>query len=206
MTLLPLFRNTLAGLRMLLALTILTGIAYPLAVLLVAQGVLPWQAQGSLITAEGAHTTSPADAAGSGLIGQEFAGAEWFHTRPSAAGAGWDTLASSGSNLGPESPDLVAAIRERQAAVAAEEGVPVADVPADAVTTSASGLDPHISIEYAELQAPRVAAERGLTLAELRALIARHTEGRTLGILGAERVNVVALNVSLGALTDEKTR
>lgn len=202
MTLLPLFRNTLAGLRMLVVLTVLTGLLYPLAVLGVAQGVLPWQSGGSLITADGARTTTTSDAAGSELIGQEFAGAEWFHTRPSAAGDGWDTLGSSGSNLGPESPDLVAAIRERRAAVAAEEQVPVADVPADAVTTSASGLDPHISLAYAELQASRVADQRGLPLEEVRGLIAADSEGRTFGILGAERVNVVLLNLALADAAD----
>ena len=202
MTFLPLFRNTLAGLRVLIAITILTGLIYPLAVLGVAQGVLPWHANGSLVAADGSHTNSPAEAAGSVLIGQEFAGPEWFHTRPSAAGEGWDTLASSGSNLGPESPDLIALINERQAAVALEEGVSVTEVPADAVTASASGLDPQISPAYAALQASRVATERGLTSEDLEALIAANTDDQTLGFLGEPRVNVVALNASLVALTD----
>ena len=99
------------------------GLIYPFAVLGVAQVALPWRADGSLVTASGEHTTTPKDAAASVLIGQGFAGENWFHTRPSAAGEGWDTLASAGSNLGPESPELVAAIDERKAAVAAEEGV-----------------------------------------------------------------------------------
>ncbi len=197
MTFLPLFRNTLAGLRVLVAITILTGLIYPLAVLGVAQGLLPWQAQGSLVTAEGARTNSPTQAVGSVLIGQEFAGPEWFHARPSAAGEGWDTLASSGSNLGPESPDLLALIAERQALVAAEEGVSLSEVPADAVTAGASGLDPHISPAYAALQAPRIAAEQGLTQLEVEALIAANTDQRTLGILGEARVNVVELNLTL---------
>ena len=197
MPLVHLFRNTLAGLRVLLAMTIVLGLVYPFAVLGIAQGVLPWRAEGSLVTASGEHTTTPGAAAGSVLIGQEFAGENWFHTRPSAAGDGWDTLASAGSNLGPESPDLVASIEERKAAIAAEEGVSPSDVPADAVTASASGLDPDISKAYAVLQAPRVAAARGLELADVMALIEANTHGRTLGVLGSEHVNVIELNLDL---------
>lgn len=197
MSLVHLFRNTLAGLRVLIAMTVLLGLVYPFAVLGIAQGMVPWKAQGSLVTPSGQHTTTPADAAGSVLIGQGFDGENWFHTRPSAAGEGWDTLASAGSNLGPESPDLIAAINERKAAIAAEEGVSPADVPADAVTASASGLDPDISVAYAVLQAPRVADARGLELADVMAMIEANTHGRTLGVLGSEHVNVIELNLDL---------
>ena len=197
MSLVHLFRNTLAGLRVLIAMTVLLGLVYPFAVLGAAQGLAPWRAGGSLITASGEHATTPADAAGSVLIGQGFDGENWFHTRPSAAGEGWDTLASAGSNLGPESPDLIAAINERKAAIAAEEGVSPADVPADAVTASASGLDPDISVAYAVLQAPRVADARGLELADVMAMIEANTHGRTLGVLGSEHVNVIELNLDL---------
>ena len=197
MTIVHLLRHTLAGLRVLLALTVLVGVIYPLAVWGVGQGLFAWRADGSLVTSTGQHTDRPADAAGSLLLGQDFSGRQWFQSRPSAAGEGWDTLASGGSNLGPQSPDLVSAIRARRAAVAAYEGVPTSQVPADAVTASASGLDPEISPEYAALQAPRVAAERGLPLEQVRSLIDDHTGARTLGILGDARVNVLALNLAL---------
>jgi potassium-transporting ATPase KdpC subunit len=197
MTIVHLFRHTLAGLRVLLALTLLVGVIYPLAVWGVGHCLFAWRADGSLVTSTGQHTNRPADAAGSLLLGQDFSGRQWFQSRPSAAGDGWDTLASGGSNLGPESPDLVSAIKVRRAAVAAYEGVPTSQVPPDAVTASASGLDPEISPAYAALQAPRVAAERGLPLEEVRSLIDDHTGARTLGILGDARVNVLALNLAL---------
>ncbi len=114
---------------------------------------------------------------GSSLIGQTFDGPEWFHSRPSAAGDGYDPLASAGSNLGPESEDLLAAVEERRAAVAAEDGVDPADVPPDALTASGSGLDPHISPEYAYQQVDRVADERGLEADEVRGLVDDHRRG-----------------------------
>ncbi|CUR55657.1 Potassium-transporting ATPase C chain [metagenome] len=197
MTIVHLFRHTLAGLRVLLALTVLVGVIYPLAVWGIGQGLFAWRADGSLVTSTGQHTTKPSDAAGSLLIGQDFGGRQWFHTRPSAAGDGWDTLASAGSNLGPESSDLVSAIEAHKTAVAQLEGVRPSQVPPDAVTASASGLDPQISPEYAALQAPRVAAARGLALSQVAALIDEHTQGRTFGFLGDARVNVVALNLAL---------
>lgn len=190
-------RHSLAGLRMLLALTLLTGLFYPLAMTAVGQVAFPWQANGSLVESDGARTTSRDDAVGSALVAQGFTGEQYFHPRPSAAGDGYDTLASGGSNLGPLNPDLVASIEERKAAVAEQNGVAPADVPADAVTASGSGLDPHISPEYAALQVARVAEARGLPVADVEQAVARHTAGRDLGVLGEPRVNVLELNLAL---------
>ena len=196
-----LLRHSAAGLRVLLVLTAVLGLAYPLAVTGVAQVLLPWQANGSLLTATGERTRSVDEAVGSALVGQPFTGPEWFHPRPSAAGEGYDTLASGGSNLGPLNPDLLATVEERRAAVATAEGVGPGAVPPDAVTASASGLDPHVSPEYADLQVARVAAARGLTPEQVRDLLAEHTAGRTLGILGAPRVNVLTLNLALATMS-----
>ncbi|MFD2026224.1 potassium-transporting ATPase subunit KdpC [Promicromonospora aerolata] len=188
-------RHAMAGLRMLLALTLVTGLAYPLAMTAVGQAVFPWQANGSLVRSDGAPTTSRDEAVGSALVAQGFTGAEYFHPRPSAGE--YDTLASGGSNLGPLNPDLVASIEERRAAVAAANGVDPADVPADAVTASASGADPHISPAYAAIQVARVARTRGVPDAEVADLVAQHTAGRDLGVLGEPRVNVLELNLAL---------
>ena len=190
-------RQTWAGLRVLLVLTVLLGFVYPLAVTGIAQVAFPWQAQGSLVSSTGERVTSRDDAAGSLLIGQGFDGPEWFHPRPSAAGDGYDTLASAGSNLGPFNADLLAAIEERRTAVADAEGIDPADVPVDALTASGSGLDPDISPEYAQLQVARVARERGLSPDEIRELVDDATVGRDLGVLGEPRVNVLHLNLAL---------
>lgn len=199
-----LFRQSLAGLRLLLAATVLVGVAYPLAMTGVAAVALPWQARGSLVTADGERTTDPAQAVGSALVGQAVVGladgTALFHPRPSAAGDGWDMLSTSGSNDGPESPELIAAITERQAEVAEREGVAPGDVPPDAVTASASGLDPDISPDYAALQVPRVAAATGLSEAQVRDLVSEHTSGRTAGVLGEPRVNVLLLNLAARGL------
>ena len=180
-------RSLGASLRLLVVATLALGIAYP-AFGLAAGWVFHDQAEGSLITVDG-------KVVGSSLIGQEFAGDEWFQGRPSASG--YDGLASGASNLGPNNPDLVAAIEERIGEVAAREGVDRDDIPADAVTASASGLDPAISVEYAELQVPRVAAARGISEDDVRALVADATTGRGLGVLGEPFVNVVTLNAAL---------
>ncbi|MEZ0446951.1 potassium-transporting ATPase subunit KdpC [Cellulomonas sp. ICMP 17802] len=190
-------RQSWAGLRVLLVLTVLLGVAYPLAVTGVAQLAMPWQANGSLVSSSGERVTSRGDAVGSVLVGQSFGGPQWFHPRPSAAGDGYDTLASAGSNLGPLNADLVAAIEERRATVAALEGVDPADVPADALTASGSGLDPDISPAYAHLQAARVAREHGVPVGSVEALVDRLTVGRDLGFLGEPRVNVLRLNLAL---------
>ena len=162
-----------------------------------SQLLFRWQANGSLVAASGERVTSADDAAGSLLVGQSFDGPQWFHPRPSAAGDGYDALASAGSNLGPLNPTLVTTIEERRAAVASLEGVDPADVPADAVTASASGLDPDISPAYAHLQAARVARENGVPVASVEALVERLTVGRDLGFLGEPRVNVLRLNLGL---------
>lgn len=185
-----LIRQSWAGLRVLLLFTVLLGVAYPLVVTGIAQVTLGDRADGSLVSHDG-------EVVGSSLIGQPFDGEEWFHPRPSAAGDGYDTLASSGSNLGPESAELLATVEERRAAVAEENGVDPAEVPPDAVTASGSGLDPHISPAYADLQVDRVAQARGLDPAEVQRLVDEHTQGRTLGFLGGERVNVLELNLAL---------
>jgi len=191
-------RQTWAGLRVLLVLTVVLGFAYPLAVTGVAQLAFPWQANGSLVTASGDRVDSPDnEAVGSVLIGQGFDGPEWFHPRPSAAGDGYDTLASAGSNLGPLNEDLLATVEERRSAVAAQEGVDPADVPVDALTASGSGLDPDISLAYAQLQVARIAKERGLTPEQVRVLVDRASVGRDLGVLGEPRVNVLRLNLAL---------
>nr|WP_241428932.1 potassium-transporting ATPase subunit KdpC [Agrococcus sp. ARC_14] len=189
----------MTALRALAVATIVLGIAYTFAVTGVAQLLLPAQASGSLVERDG-------EVVGSALIGQSWLDAEgeplpeWFQGRPSAAGDGYDGGASSGSNLGPEHPDLIAAIAERRAAIAAFEGVEEATIPADALTASGSGLDPHISPEYALLQAPRVAEARELPTAEVVELVERRIAPRDLGILGQPRVNVLELNLALDEL------
>ncbi len=180
--------------RLLVLLTLVLGLAYPLAVTGVAQVAFPGNADGSLVRRDGAVV-------GSDLLGQSFAGhPEYFQPRPSAAGDGYDPLATAASNLGPESPDLVDLVRQRRAAAAALDGVPADAVPPDALLASGSGLDPHISPAYAAEQVARVAAARGLTVREVRRLVAEHTQGRSLGFLGEPRVNVLLLNLALDRL------
>jgi K+-transporting ATPase ATPase C chain len=186
-----------------LVLTAVLGIGYPLLVTGVGQLALPAQANGSVVTVAESGGDEPI---GSSLIGQSFTDAdgnplpEWFQSRPSAAGDGYDGGASSGSNLGPENPDLVAAIEERRLRIAEFEGVDPATIPADALTASASGLDPHISPEYAFLQVDRVAAERGLPVEDVRALVESTVQQRDAGYLGEPTVNVLALNLALQGL------
>jgi K+-transporting ATPase ATPase C chain len=171
--------------------TVLVGVAYPLAVTAVARLGFGHEAGGSIVEVDGTPV-------GSELIGQPFDGPEWFHPRPSAAGDGYDAGASSGSNLGPTSADLLASVEARVGAYREVNGLPPeAAVPADAVTASASGLDPHISVANARLQAPRVAASRGLDLQVVLDLVDAHTEHRPLGVLGDPGVNVVRLNIAL---------
>jgi K+-transporting ATPase ATPase C chain len=192
-----LLRHSLAGLRVLIAATLLLGLAYPLAVTGIAQVAFPWHADGSLVTATGKHTTSTDDAVGSAIIGQLTEDDGLFYSRPSAAGDGYDTLSTYGSNLGPESPELAQAIRDRRAEVATREDVDPGQVPPDALTASASGIDPDISPAYAALQVPRVAAASGLTEAQVRGLVEDHTSGRTVGVLGEPHVDVLLLNIAV---------
>ncbi len=171
--------------------TLLLGVAYPFAVTGVAQLAFPSQADGSLIR------DARGQIVGSALIGQPFAEARYLHPRPSAAGDGYDASASSGSNMGPLNADLAARIKTDADAIRAETGATV--VPADAVTTSASGLDPHISPAYARLQAARVAQARGIDVAVVQQVIDRNTEGAFLGFIGQPRVNVLLTNRALDA-------
>ena len=175
--------------------TVLLGVGYPLVTLAVGQAAFGDKADGSLIRRDGVVV-------GSELIGQAFTAPQYFHPRPSAAGAGYDGSASSGSNLGPLSPDLLDAVAQRVTDYRAENGLPATiAVPVDAVTASGSGLDPHITIANARLQAQRVAAARSLSPQVVDAMIADHTDGRDLGVLGEPGVNVVALNLALDDLT-----
>lgn len=182
-----------------LVLTVVLGIAYPLVITGIGQLALPWQSNGSPLSVHGKTV-------GSALIGQSFTDAdgrplpEYFQPRPSAAGAGYDAAASSGSNLGPENPDLIAAIKQRRAQIAKFNGVDPKEVPADALTASSSGLDPHISPAYAELQVARIATERDLPKARVLALVERNTQARDLGYLGEPTVNVLQLNIALDAV------
>lgn len=192
-------RQTWTAVRALLILTVVLGLAYPLAILGIGQLALPAQANGQLVSVDG-------EVVGSAIIGQSFTDAEgvalpeWFQSRPSAAGAGYDGAASSGSNYGPENEDLITAIGDRQAAIEELDSVPVDEIPADAVTASASGLDPHISPAYALLQVPRVAAARGLDESAVRALVESMIQSRDLGYLGDSTVNVLQLNLALARL------
>jgi K+-transporting ATPase ATPase C chain len=193
----PALRQYAAAVRTLVVLTVVLGLVYPLAMTAIAQIALRHNADGSLARSGGRTV-------GSSLIGQSFAGHDgYFQSRPSAAGQdGYDALASSASNLGPENADLVTAIAERRAAVAASDGVSPSDVPPDALLASGSGLDPHISPAYARIQEARVARERGLDVATVRRLVAQHTQRRVIGFLGEPRVNVLELNLALDRAAD----
>lgn len=180
-------RQSLAGLRILLTFTVILGIAYPVAVWAAGQAFGD-RAEGQPITVDG-------QVVGSRLLGQNFEGDQWFHSRPSAND--YDTLASAPSNLGPSNPDLLALIAERRATVVETESVEPGEVPPDAITASGSGLDPHISPEYAALQAPRVAEANGLDLQQVEELIDEATAGRSLGFLGEPGVNVLELNIAV---------
>jgi len=174
------------------AISVVTGLAYPFVITGISQGLFHRQANGSIITRDGVPV-------GSSLAGQGFSNSKYFHGRPSAAGTdGYDASASSGSNLGPTSRALADRVAWDVARVREENGLaPDARIPVDAVTASASGLDPHISPAYAALQAPRVARARGVPESAVRALVGRFTDGSTLGVLGEPRVNVLLLNLAL---------
>lgn len=171
--------------------TLLLGLAYPLAITGIAQLAFPFQANGSLEQVDGRTV-------GSKLIGQNFGQPQYLHPRPSAAGAGgYDAASSSGANLGPLNPDLASQVAERAAALRPEAGGKI--IPADAVTASGSGLDPDISPDYARLQVARIAQARGVQPRLVEELITAHIEGRTFGILGQPRLNVLMTNLALDA-------
>ena len=175
------------------ALSVITGAAYPALVTLVAQGAFPHQADGSVIEQDGRSV-------GSDLLGQPFSGAGYFWSRPSAtAPQPYNGAASSGSNHAPTNPALIAAVAARVDALRAADPDNRQPVPIDLVTASGSGLDPHISPAAAEYQVARVARSRGMTPERVRSLVQAHTEGRTIGLFGEPRVNVLALNLSLDA-------
>lgn len=179
---------------LLLLFTLLTGVAYPLLVTGAAQALFPAEANGSLVRLDG-HVV------GSSLVGQAFDDPRYFAGRPSATGPhSYNGAASTGSNLGPSNPALHEAVGGRVTALHEADPHASEPVPVDLVTTSASGLDPHLSPAAALYQVPRVARSRGLSEASVRALVQRHIEGRTLGVLGEPRVNVLLLNVALDAL------
>lgn len=193
-------RTVLVSIRAMVVLTLILGLGYTALITLIGQVALPAQANGSLVR------DASGEVVGSSLIGQSFTDAdgaalpEYFQSRPSAAGDGYDGGASSGSNLGPENTDLISSITERKTAIAEREGVAESEVPADAVTASGSGLDPHISPAYASIQVDRVARARNLPVDEVRTLVAEHTQGPDLGYLGGSTVNVVELNLALDRL------
>ena len=181
-------RNLINAILMTIATTLLLGVIYPLVVTGIAQLLFPRKANGQLIQVAG-------QTVGSSIIGQGFSGASYFHSRPSSAGNGYDGVNSNGSQLGPTNEKLINRVKADVALSQADN--PGLRVPIDLVTTSASGLDPHITPAAAEFQFLRVAKQRGITLERLRSVVARHTEGRQWGILGEPRVNVLELNLDL---------
>jgi K+-transporting ATPase ATPase C chain len=183
-------KNLMISIWMTLVTTLIFGLLYPLAVTGIAQVTMSSRANGQLLTPNGKLV-------GSAIIGQPFSQPQYFHSRPSAAGNGYDPTASGGSNLGPTNKTLTDRVNGDVAKLQAEN--PNAPVPVDLVTTSGSGLDPHISPAAAEFQIPRVAHARGISETDLRTIIAKHTKGRDLGFLGEPRVNVLELNLELDA-------
>lgn len=200
-------RQYWVAIRAMLVFTAALGIAYPLVITGIGQLAFNSQANGSKISADAAAgLPAGSGTTGSSLIGQSFTDkngmplTQWFQSRPSAAGTGYDANDSSPSNLGPNNPKLVTEIEQRKSVIEKTYGVTAAQIPADAVTASGSGLDPAISIAYADLQIAKVAETRGLGQVSVRALVERNTHGRSLGYLGQPYVNVVQLNLDLAKM------
>ena len=193
-------RDVVTSLLAIVIFTVLFGLAYPLVTTGVSQVLFPDKSDGSQIKRDG-------KVVGSKWIGQNFTKPQYFHPRPSAAGEhGYDPTSSSGSNLGPTNPDFLKTVKERVAAYRKDNNLaPDAKVPVDAVTASASGLDPQISVANARIQAHRVATARGLSLDQVQSLVDAHTDGRSLGFLGEPGVNVLELNLALDRLHGEFT-
>jgi K+-transporting ATPase ATPase C chain len=185
-------KNLITAVLMTLVTTVLFGLLFPLVITGLAQVLFPKQASGELLTRNG-------KVVGSRLIGQSFSAAGYFHSRPSSAGAGYDADNSGGSNFGPTNLALVARVQGDADRLQAEN--PGAAIPMDLLTTSGSGLDPHISPEAAEFQVPRIAKERGLSEDAVRQAIRQHTESRQFGFLGEPRVNVLELNLALDEIS-----
>ncbi|HTC47211.1 MAG TPA: potassium-transporting ATPase subunit KdpC [Candidatus Aquilonibacter sp.] len=185
-------KNLITAVLMTLTTTVLFGLLFPLAITGLAQVLFPKQANGELIMHDGALI-------GSKLIGQQFSAPGYFHSRPSSAGTGYDAGNSSGSNLGPTNQSLIARVQGDADRLQAEN--PRAPIPMDLLTTSGSGLDPHISPEAAEFQVPRIAKERELSEDAVRAAVRQHTEARQFGFLGEPRVNVLELNLELDEIS-----
>ncbi len=196
------WQQLLPAFRITLVLTVLTGLLYPAVVTGLCQVLFPYRANGSLIERNGALIGS--EWLGSDLIGQSFARPEYFHPRPSAAGDGYDATASGGSNLGPTSKKLVDRVKADVQAIAKSDPGATTPLPADLLTTSASGLDPHISPASAAVQVARVAKARNIQTADIQSLILAHTQGRTLGFMGEPRVNVLALNIALDKMDSDR--
>lgn len=196
-TLIGYLRQAGTALRFLALATLVLGVAYPLAVFGVGQFIAPYQANGSIIRDDGGAPAASALLAQTAADENGVQDPRWFHARPSAVS--WDPAASSASNLGPNEAKLLETITANRSAVAAAEGVSESEVPADAVTASASGLDPHISLEYARLQVDRVAAAQGMDTGAVASLVDRHTSSGLLAFLGQPSVNVTALNLALAA-------
>ena len=192
-------RQYWVAIRAMLIFTVVLGVGYTAVITGIGQLALPYQANGSAIKVGDATV-------GSALIGQGFtdkkgkALPQWFQSRPSAAGSGYDASASSGSNYGPENSDLIAAVKERKTAIAGLDGAAPSSIPADALTASSSGLDPHISPEYALLQVERIARVRTLSVASVTKLVDDQIQAPDLGYLGQSRVNVLELNVALAKM------
>ncbi len=190
-------KNLITAVLMTLATTVLFGLLFPLLITGIAQVLFPKQANGELISRSGALV-------GSKLIGQQFSSAGYFHSRPSGAGTGYDASSSGSTNLGPTNAALIARVQGDADRLQTEN--PGVAIPADLLTTSGSGLDPHISPEAAEFQVPRVAKERGLSEDKVREAVRQHTESRQFGFLGEPRVNVLELNLTMDEISPKPVK